>query len=522
MRVLALLGKCKPFWYLNMEPLALIAITAAAGFVFTKICSDRDSPKEPTYSKDIVSHITNKPQDAADFEISAIEVLPEYELAKALIQREYPILFVTGGAGTGKSTFIRWLLREFKGSVLLGAPTAMAALNIGGKTLHSMCKLPPAWIVRDDIKVRHWQEFKEAKLLIIDEISMVNANLLDGVSTFFRKNRGINKPFGGLPVVMIGDLFQLPPVKEERTKHLFDQYYFGSLNFYNANCLESSTYYAIELKKAYRQTDQKFIDALSKIREGIDVSGSIQIFNSECAITNLPPRGAVWLSPRRMEVESINKAQLSKLVGPSKWYAGKFDGNFSHNQDKLPSPHILELKQETQVMFTKNDEQKRWINGTVGIVDDMDSHKIIVKLAMSGNRVEVRPTSWEEYEYFWNNKTREIDRRIIGTYTQFPLTHAWAITIHKSQGRTIERVHLDLGSGVFATGQTYVALSRCRSFEGLSMSRYLVEKDIKVDPESIDFYNQLRLSIRNAPPEKMRQLLGLAPVSSDYEIDVPF
>lgn len=204
-----------------MDPFTLLALVAAAGFVFRKGSSqakenNETNQRELTYSKDIVSRATR--QKSTEYDIAAIEVLPEYKLVQKLVNQQFPMTFVTGGAGTGKSTFVRWLLKEFDGAVLLGAPTAIAAINIEGKTLHSLCELPPAWIVKNDIKeAPRRKEIKEAKLLIIDEISMVTANLLDGVSAFFRLNRGIDKPFGGLPVIMVGDMFQLPPVVNDET-----------------------------------------------------------------------------------------------------------------------------------------------------------------------------------------------------------------------------------------------------------------------------------------------------------------
>ncbi|MFW2368421.1 MAG: AAA family ATPase, partial [Desulforhopalus sp.] len=238
-----------------MDPFTLLALASAAGFVFNKMSGSpsKEKPREFSFSKDLVAQ--TEPDNRSEFDISTIDVLPEYKLVKALVEQQFPIIFITGGAGTGKSTFVRWALNEFQGSVLLGAPTAMAAVNIGGKTLHSLCNLPPRWIVKDDIKaLPRRKEIQEAKLLIIDEISMVTSNLLDGVSAFLRLNRKTNKPFGGVPVIMVGDMFQLPPVVHRKLVPYYEKFY-GSAKFYNARCLQNSTYYAVELNKTYRQSD---------------------------------------------------------------------------------------------------------------------------------------------------------------------------------------------------------------------------------------------------------------------------
>jgi ATP-dependent exoDNAse (exonuclease V) alpha subunit len=510
-----------------MDPFTLLALAAGAGFVFNKISSqakenNETNRRELTYSRDIVAQAKSKRSKDSDFDLSAIEVLPEYKLVQALVKHQFPMIFVTGGAGTGKSTFVRWLLKEFDGSVLLGAPTAIAAVNIEGKTLHSLCQLPPAWIVRKDIKeTPRRREIKEAKLLIIDEISMVTANLLDGVSAFFRLNRGVDKPFGGLPVIMVGDMFQLPPVITNETKDLFERIY-GSAKFYNAKCLNATTYYGVELNRTFRQVDQRFVDILTKIREGIDIQEQISILNSECLITANPPKGTVWLSPRNIEVDHRNFAELTKIGSPSRMYRGQVNGHFKG--DRLPSPLELVLKTGAQVMFTKNDTSKRWINGTVGVIKGMEQDNIVVELANTHKLVDVRRANWQDYQYCWNARTSEIDRKEVGSYTQFPLALAWTITIHKSQGRTIENVHLDLGGGAFETGQTYVALSRCRSIDGLTMTRHLVDTDILIDQESKAFYDKLRSVIKNLPPDEFIKKLELEyeAIAGGYDPDVPF
>lgn len=488
----------------SMLPAVLIGLAIGAGFLMKKSSSQSKRNNETdrrglTYSEDVVTRaIQTPPKKTVD---PSIEVTPEYSLVSELVKSGFPITFVTGGAGTGKSTMIRWLVNEFQGSVLVAAPTGIAAINIEGKTLHSLCQLPPAWVVQDDIKeMPRRREIREAKLLIIDEISMVTANLLDGVSEFFRKNRRIDKPFGGLPVIMVGDMFQLPPVVDESQRDMYEQVY-GTPKFFNAKCLADSPYYGFELEKSYRQTDDEYISVLGDLREGRELKNAIKIFNSKCAVTAEPPVGAVWLSPRNAEVDHLNRRKLREIHAVLRTYTGSISGQFKN--DRLPSPMQLELKVGAQVMFTKNDLAKQWVNGTIGRVCELKDDIITVELGENGVVVDVCRSQWCDYRYQWNAKTHAIDRTEIGNYTQFPLVMAWAMTVHKSQGKTIERVHLDLGAGAFETGQTYVALSRCRSISGLTLARQLRPSDVRVDTESTVYYKDLRDHIKKLPPEQM-------------------
>ncbi|EKD33690.1 MAG: Tetratricopeptide (TPR) protein [uncultured bacterium] len=491
-----------------MDPIALLTLVAAAGFVFKKFSSqarynDESEAPELKYKPKIFATANRILDEETD--LDEIEILPEYQVVYKLVESGFPLIFVTGGAGTGKSTFVKWMTKRFNGQVLLGAPTGVAAVNIEGKTLSSLCQLPPAWIVKTDIKqAPHRREIQQAKLLIIDEISMVNANLLDGVSAFFRFNRKIDKAFGGLPVVLVGDMFQLPPAINKETKDLFQRVY-GTAKFYNAKSLGSSPYYAVELGKTFRQSDQSFVDLLTDIREGRNLPTALAKLNSECSITSSPPGGAVWLSPRNAEVNTINARELQALDNKEFLFHGVISGLFKN--DRLPSPMILRLKKGAQVMFTQNDKKKRWINGSVGIVNEVYENEIVVKLTPSGKCIDVERAIWLDFRYEWNAEEQTIARIETGSYAQFPLILAWASTIHKSQGKTINRVHLDLGAGAFDTGQTYVALSRCRSISGLSMSRPLRESDILVDQESVKFYDHLRAIIEKLPPKKMLEKL---------------
>ena len=494
-----------------MKPFSLVALASAAGFVFKKMTGAGSGAQKKKFPMARRSKITpgrlQKKGDGID--LNEIEVLSEYVFVKRLIDAEFPIVFVTGGAGTGKSTFINWLMHHYSGDVLLGAPTALAASNINGKTLHSLFQLPLQWITQRGIKsAPNRTDIKKARLLIIDEISMVNANLLDGVSAFLRKNRGVNKPFGGLPVVMVGDIFQLPPVVQQGILGFFEKFYGGEKRFYAARSLTdtSITYYAIELNRTFRQSDEGFVNVLADIREGRNLTKALEIINSSCTITDAPPPGAVWLAPRRQEVEHTNRTELVKIRSPRYRFEGEVEGDYQTVGD-LPSPMTLYLKVGAQVMFTQNDPKKRWINGTVGVVRTIDRDRIEVEIQPSGTVVVVDRAKWSNFRYEWNWRSKKIEKHEVGSYYQYPLTLAWAITIHKSQGKTIEKVHLDLGRGAFAFGQTYVALSRCRELSGLTLSRPLTVKDIKVDRNSQVFNDHLHDLMEKLPPEKMLEAI---------------
>ena len=488
-----------------MDPLGLVALLVGAGWIIGKLPGrEKLESKTVPLSKDTSTATIVTRVGKTAVKKSSIQVLPEYELAKDLVRGKFPLIFVTGGAGTGKSTFISWLTAQFDGHVLVGAPTGVAALNVQGKTLHSLCALPPAWILNKDIKEYKSSIARGASLLIIDEISMVNANLLDGVSEFFKKNRGVDRPFGGLPVVLVGDLFQLPPVVSSSVRELFATTYKSS-KFHGAKSLSDCPYYAIELTKAFRQVDQNFVDILGRIREGLEVDAAITSLNSDCLITEEPPEGAVWLSPRNKEVEGRNSRKLEELPGPSIQFHGQITGIFK--EDRLPSPLVIDLRIGAQVMFTKNST--KWVNGSIGTVTRLLSASVHVRLHETGDEVEVVRESWEQFDYFFDRDDGEIKRSVVGTYTQIPLILAWSVTIHKSQGKTIERVHIDLGKGAFEAGQTYVALSRCRSMDKLSLSRPLERSDIRVDPEVQSFYNAIRTLIATTPPDKMRKSMKL-------------
>ena len=425
-----------------------------------------------------------------DEDLAGIKVLPEYLKVKKLIQESCPLIFVTGGAGTGKSTFIRWLDNEFRGKTLLCAPTGIAALTIAGKTIHSMCRLPPSWVVQSDIKLHPQSLAQHADLLIIDEISMVDANLLDAMDSFFRLNRGNTKAFGGISVVLVGDLFQLPPIITRTTEPLFDANY-DSPKFFAADVITNSKFHVVELTETFRQSDQIFVDLLSNIREGKRIPEVLEALNVSCKITKDADAGTISLSPRKIEVERINNYRLGKLPGKLKVFQGVSTGKFFERQ--LPVPNSIELKVGAQVMLAKNSKgTKDFVNGDIGTITEISTDRVKVMIERSLSVVEVPIAQWEQFDYRFNEETKKIERDIVGTYRQLPVILGWAITIHRSQGLTLEKVHIDLGQGAFESGQTYVALSRCRSLATLSLARPVLAGDIKVDPQATAFYEAVR------------------------------
>ena len=433
----------------------------------------------------LMTHGT-KPKFNTD-SLAEIEVLPEYLEVKEALRKSVPLIFVTGGAGTGKSTFIRWLDNEFRGKTLLCAPTGIAALTISGKTIHSLCRFPPSWIVDTDIKNSPKSLASQAQILIVDEISMVNANVLDAMDKFFKLNRRNNSPFGGISVVMVGDLFQLPPIVANTTRPLFDATY-ESPKFFSAKAITGSEFYSVELKKAFRQVDQSFVNLLQNVREGKEISATLSSLNSNCKIATNPEPGTISLSPRHVDVDRINSERLAGLSGGVSTFTGTATGQF--NEKQLPVPKLIELKVGAQVLMAKNSP--KYVNGDIAIVTKIFRDRIEVMLTRRQEVVEVRIATWEQFDYQFNNDAKEIERRVVGTFTQLPVILAWAMTIHKSQGLTLERVHIDMGSGSFETGQTYVALSRCRSMDTLSLAKPLKSEDVKVDSKSKAFYAEIR------------------------------
>lgn len=422
--------------------------------------------------------------------------------ALQIIQYTHRSLFLTGKAGTGKSTFLRYIDKNTKKKHIILAPTGIAAINAGGQTLHSFFKLPfhpllptdsrySARNIRGTLKYNSEKRklLQELELIIIDEISMVRADIIDFIDKVLRIYcQNMREPFGGKQLLLVGDIFQLEPVVKEDERQLLSPFYPNSY-FFNAHVFNVMSLVSIELKKVYRQSDPVFISMLDNIRTSCVTESDLRLLNRRVGSPIDEEGLAITLSTRRDTVDFINQERLDALEGESTFFVGTIRGEFPENS--LPTPLELEIKIGAQVLFIRNDKEKRWVNGTLGIVMGMDmdenGEKTIYVHTEDGLDVEVSQEIWSNVIYSFNETEKKIEEKEIGTFTQYPLRLAWAVTVHKSQGLTFRQVKIDFTGGVFAAGQTYVALSRCTSLNGITLQMPINRSDIFVRPEVVNF-----------------------------------
>lgn len=400
-------------------------------------------------------------------------------------------LFLTGGAGTGKSTLIKIIMEEAKNAVLT-ATTGIAGMNIGGQTLHSLFRLGAKLMLREDLdkhKCPNQALFEAMEYLIIDEISMLRADMLDAVDYLLKKWRKSNEPFGGVMVIGSGDLLQLPPVVGKVESEIYFMMYASPWFFY-AKALANVDSEFVELKTIYRQRDEAFMNALNRIRENNDHRDSVALINRTC-FRDIDPnfQPDLVLCARNDRADQINKECLNKIPSPMKVYRGEITGTINPKA-KLPSPMELELKVGCRVMITKNIENA--VNGQLGTVKNLEADVIAVELD-TGMVIDVVQAEWEQTRYGVNPATKEIvAQESADSYKQFPLTLGYAVSIHKSQGLTLDSVLIDLGDGAFASGMTYTALSRCRSLHGIKLAKPLAMRDVITDKTILAFYDAVR------------------------------
>jgi len=446
-----------------------------------------------------------------------IELNPEFTRALDLLERTRRHVLVTGRAGTGKSTLLRYFLDHTRKKAVVLAPTGVAAVNVGGQTIHSFFgfrpDITPDQVSRLVLPGDRESVYRQVELIIIDEVSMVRADLLDCVDRFLRLNGPRrNRPFGGVQMAFFGDLYQLPPVATGPERRALAELYENPY-FYSARALQDVELELVELEKVYRQTDPLFLEVLGAIRNGTVTDGHLEVLNRRCRpdFEPGPDELYVQLTTTNHLAQAVNRAQLSRLPGRLYTFEGLLQGEFGG--EHTPAPLRLQLKVGAQVMMVNNDPEGRWVNGTVGrVVEVLDdpAEPVVVAELEGGAQVEVAPYTWELFTFYVEGG--QLRSRVVGRYTQLPMMLAWAVTIHKSQGKTFDRVVIDVGRGAFAPGQVYVALSRCRTLEGIVLKRPITAKHVWVDYRIVKFLTRFQYSKaeQSLPLDRRRELIQQA------------
>ncbi len=423
---------------------------------------------------------------------SPLELNEGFRYALDVLEKTSQSLFLTGRAGTGKSTLLQLFRSTTRKKMVVLAPTGIAALNVQGQTIHSFFGFPPRLIQAKDITktfTKKW--FTRLDVMVIDEISMVRADLLDAIDRSLRLNRENPLPFGGVQMVFIGDLFQLPPViASEEEKRLFEMAY-DTPYFFSAKVMKDFEFEKMELRKVYRQEQRHFLRLLEAVRHNSVDWEDLEDLNERYLPDFEGERSFITLATRNVKVDRINLRELTNLDGLEQSFLAKVQGEFDPKQ--YPTELELRLKEGAQVMFIKNDVDGNYVNGTIGKVTAFDSEGIKVFTDEQGSPkiITVVPAKWEIIRYRPGKENpNEIETEVVGTFEQYPLRLAWAVTIHKSQGKTFDKVIIDMDTGAFEFGQTYVALSRCRTLEGIVLKQKLKLTDILTDERVVDFYEQ--------------------------------
>jgi len=396
-------------------------------------------------------------------------------------------LFVTGRAGTGKSTLLRCLRSTLPQKTAILAPTGLAAVNVQGQTIHSFFGFPPQMITADIVKrCRRAALFRSIETIVIDEVSMVRADLMQGIDMALRMTRKKpTTPFGGVQIIAMGDLHQLPPVIRDRDVIAQFHEMFGGVYFFNAPVFQDDPLSLMELNEVHRQQDQAFIEALNGVREGSPANDHLEIFNERVTpFRSLPDRDDyIVLTPINQAADNTNRAFLERLDTRAVQFEAVVTGKFEPSA--YPTDSTLVLKEGSKVVMLRNDPDKRWVNGTQARVSRIDGQTVWIEI--DGDEHELEPVTWESIRYEYDPETDDMKETVAGSFRQLPVRLAWALTIHKSQGMTLDKVYVDFGRGTFAHGQAYVALSRARSLEGLALARNIRQSDIIFDENALGY-----------------------------------
>lgn len=476
-----------------MGILFLIIFVLAVGYLFGKSSNKQSSAQKEirNQSNEVIQVAKAKPQKAKlDNQLPENFILTdEFEKAIDLIEKETKSIFITGKAGTGKSTLLRYFKLKTKKQFVVLSPTGIAAINVQGQTIHSFFKFPPALITEhtnlydtDRIEI-----LSKLDLIIIDEISMVRADMMDGIDRSLRTHRKNDLPFGGVQIVFFGDLYQLPPVVVGDELKAYFRTVYNSAYFFSAKVFQQLSFPIVELQRIFRQKDERFIELLNNIRVGRSFTADLELMNSRVVPDFNPQKNDLFitLATTNAIADNENNRRLNELGSPAFNYLAVVKGEFEKNA--YPTSEKLILKKDAQVMLVKNDPARRWANGSIGTIKRLSEDKVEVHL--NGVTHEVQKETWEVIEYIYNKEEKKIEPVVKGTFEQYPLKLAWGVTIHKSQGQTFDQVVIDLGSGAFTHGQTYVALSRCTSFEGIILKQNIRGMDIILD-KKVETYMQ--------------------------------
>ncbi len=405
---------------------------------------------------------------------------------------EQQFIFLTGAAGTGKTTLLERVKNQLSLKKMVVAPTGIAALNIGGTTINSAFRIGFETIplITKSKDPRFGKLLRNLELLIIDEVSMVRAPMLDAISQSLQIHRNSEEPFGGIHVLACGDLFQLPPIiKESEERIIYEKY--NSIYFFDAHSFKDMKMISyFELTESFRQEeDQRFCELLNNIRIGKDLDATIDKINSNCFDPTLESEFFMTLTSRKKRAEELNEYKLGHIEGEEEIIKSKETGEL--NENDLPAPRELKIKVGANVMFIKNDSEGRWVNGTLGTISEcLDKKKKYIKVKINKKTHKVEREAWNKVRFTYDEDSDEVLEEVISSFKQFPIKLGWAVTIHKSQGLTLESCSVDLGAGAFATGQAYVALSRCKNLSSLHLQRELKVSDALVDPDIIEFHQK--------------------------------